>query len=80
MLNKSEKLEILQLQLDMLKEQMELAVSSLKQAQEDWCILNSCDGDRLLVKKPPILSVCDAQVTCEMAIGFLGDMERVIEQ
>lgn len=80
MLKNSEKLEILQFQLDMLKEQMELAVNSLKQAQEDWCILNSCDGDRSLVKKPPILSVCDAQVECEMAIGFLDDVERVIKQ
>lgn len=80
MLKNSEKLEILQFQLDMLKEQMELAVNSLKQAQEDMCILNSCDGDKSLVKKQPIFSVCDAQVECEMAIGFLGDMERVIKQ
>lgn len=80
MLKNSEKLTILQFQLDMLKEQMETAVNSLKQAQEDWCILNPCDGDRSLVKKAPILSVCDAQVKCKMAIGFLSDMERVIKQ
>lgn len=75
----SEKVDIIEFQLPMLKEQLQKAIDSLKQAQEDWCILNSCDGDRSLVKKNPIFSAVEAQVECEIAIGFLSDIERVLK-
>lgn len=78
MLKNTEK--IVKFQLDFIKEELNNAVSSLKQAQEDWIQLNSCDGDRQSVKKPPILSCCEATVSCEMALELLYDMERMLKR
>lgn len=79
MLTKADKIDIAKFQVKSLKEQLQSAIISLQQAEEDWLKLNSCDGDRQSVKKPPILSCCDARVSCEMAIEFLGDMERMLK-
>lgn len=79
MLTKADKIDIAKFQVKLLKEQLQSAIISLQQAEEDWCKLNSCDGDRQSVKKPPILSCCAAKVSCEMAMEFLGDMERMLK-
>lgn len=79
MLTKADKINIAKFQVKELKRQLQNAIISLQQAEEDWCKLNSCDGDRQSVKKPPILSCCDARVSCEMAMEFIGDMERMLK-
>lgn len=79
MLTKADKIDIAKFQVKSLKERLQSAIISLQQAEEDWCKLNSCDGDRQSVKKPPILSCCAARVSCEMAMEFLGDMERMLK-
>lgn len=79
MLTKADKIDIAKFQVKSLKEQLQSAIISLQQAEEDWLNLNSCDGDRQSVKKPPILSCCDARVSCEMAMEFLGNMERMLK-
>lgn len=79
MLTKADKIDIAKFQVRSLKEQLQSAIISLQQAEEDWLNLNSCDGDRQSVKKPPILSCCDARVSCEMAMEFLGNMERMLK-
>lgn len=79
MLTKADKIDIAKFQVKSLKEHLQRAIISLQQAEEDWLKLNSCDGDRQSVKKPPILSCCDARVSCEMAMGFIGDMERMLK-
>lgn len=79
MLTKADKINIAKFQVKSLKEQLQSAIISLQQAKEDWLNLNSCDGDRQSVKKPPILSCCDAMVSCEMAMEFLDDMERMLK-
>ena len=79
MLTKTDKIDIAKFQVKSLKEQLQNAIISLQQAEEDWYKLNSCDGDRQSVKKPPILSCCDARVSCEMGMEFLSDMERMLK-
>lgn len=79
MLKNTEKIEIAKFQLDFIKEQLNNALSSLNQAQEDWIQLNSCDGNKESVKKHPILSSTDALVSCEMALKLLDDMERMLK-
>ena len=79
MLTKADKIDIAKFQVKSLKEQLQSAIISLHQAEEDWCKLNFCDGDRQSVKKPPIFSCCEARVSCEMAMEFLGDMERMLK-
>ena len=79
MLTKEDKIDIAKFQVKFLMEQLQKAIISLQQAEEDWCKLNSCDGDRESVKKPPILSACDARVSCEMAMEYVGDMERMLK-
>lgn len=82
MLKNTEKIEIAKFQVDFIKEQLNNALSSLNQAQEDWIQLNSCDGNKESVKKKkkhPILSSTDALVSCEMALKLLDDMKRMLK-
>ena len=55
------------------------AKAELEQAKEDWCILNSADGDRESVKKNPIFSVVEAQVSAEFALGFVNVIKKVFK-
>lgn len=79
MLKNADKVEIAKFQVDFIKTQLNNALNSLNQAQEDWIQLNSCDGDKESVKKHPILSSTDALVSCEMALNLLNDMERMLK-
>lgn len=79
MLKNADKVEIAKFQVDFIKTQLDNALNSLNQAQEDWIQLNSCDGDKESVKKHPILSSTDALVSCEMALNLLNDMERMLK-
>lgn len=79
MLKNTEKIEIAKFQVKSLKEQLQSAIISLQQAEEDWCNLNSCDGDKQSVKKTPILSSCEGRVSCELAMELLSDMERMLK-
>lgn len=79
MLKNTEKIEIAKFQVDAIKKQLQDSINSLKQAEEDWCNLNSCDGDKQSVKKHPILSSCEGRVSCELAMELLSDMERMLK-
>lgn len=59
-------------------QQLSSASELLKKAQEGWCILNSCDGDRSLVEKAPILQVCEANVAVDMALEHIRSMEDML--
>ena len=79
MLKNADKVEIAKFQVGFIKTQLNNALNSLNQGQEDWIQLNSCDGKKESVKKHPILSSTDALVSCEMALKLLDDMERMLK-
>lgn len=65
--------------LEQIKSQLNAAKQLLDEAQEGYCILNSCDGDRTKVKKAPILQAVEANVSVGMALTLLEEMERMFK-
>lgn len=61
-----------------IKGKMAEAIKALVQAQEDWLILNSSDGDKSKVVKKPILSVIDGEVCAKTVDKLIADMERML--
>ena len=77
-LSDSDKLEIIKTCiLPFLESKINEAKAELEQAKEDLLILNSADGDRESVRKKPIFSVVEAQVSVEFALGFVNDIKKV---
>ena len=80
-LTAKDKVDILKITvLPLMKERLSDACAELEQAKEDWLNLNSIDGDKSKVKKNPILSVLDGQVSVELLGKLMADVERMLNE
>ena len=80
-LKAQDKVDILKITfLPLMKERISDAYVELEQAKKDWLNLYSADGDKSKVKKNPILSVIDGQVSVEMIGKLMADVERMLNE
>lgn len=80
-LTKQDKLDILSLVLlPQLESALKGAAVELEQAKEDWVSLYAVDGDKEKVKKAPILSVVEGQVSVESARNCLREIKRLLSE
>ena len=80
-LSATDKVEILKItHLPLIKERISDADAELKQAKKDWLNLYCIDGDKSKVKKNPILSVIDGEVSVELIGKLIADVERVLNE
>lgn len=75
-----DKLILLPMMIEPMKKKLEEAVQCLNQAQSDWCILNSSDGDKSTIQKPPILNTVEGCVCVETAMKVLVEIERLLHE
>lgn len=74
------KIEIVKMELPFIIKHLETASSTFKKAADDWCVVNSCDGDKSKVEKPPVLTMVDGQVMVDLCIEYLRKLMRTMEQ
>ena len=63
--------------LPLIRTKIKEANQDLQQAQDDWINLYG-DGDRSKVKKNPIFSVVDGQVSVQFLDRLIADVERML--
>ena len=78
-LTNPEKITILKdLLLPMLCKSIDAATVELQTARDNYIALTSIDGDKDSVKKAPILSVVEGQVSVQMAQDTIKEIKRLL--